>query len=154
MEKWIGRAALVTGSSKGIGAAIAKQLVQHGMLVFACARDIAVIEQTAEELAKEPGKLHAIKCNLQKEGSILAMFSEIKKVTKGRGVDVLVNNCAIVPPAEILTGETDTFRQMLDVNVLAPTICAKEAVKSMKQRGMDDGYIININSSSGRKMCT
>lgn len=63
MERWQGRAALVTGASAGIGAELCRVLVQHGMLVVGCARSVDKIKAIAEEDAVKasPGKLIAIK---------------------------------------------------------------------------------------------
>ena len=59
MERWVGRVALVTGASVGIGAAICKALVKEGMIVVGCAREVEKIEEFANE--NNPGKLHRIR---------------------------------------------------------------------------------------------
>lgn len=62
MERWIGRVALVTGASAGIGAAICKALVKEGLIVVGCAREVEKIQELADDIeAKPPGKLHAIR---------------------------------------------------------------------------------------------
>lgn len=62
MERWIGRVALVTGASTGIGAAICKALVKEGLIVVGCARNVEKIKEVAADIQGEPpGKLHAIK---------------------------------------------------------------------------------------------
>ena len=145
MEKWRGRIALVTGGSRGIGLSISKQLVQHGITVYVCCRNTSPITEVVDELNKQPiasqhGKLHAIQCDLQKEEQILAMFEEIKRISGGGGADILVNNCALPSKAPVLTADTETMKKMLDINVLAVSICTREAVKSMRERGVDDGH--------------
>ncbi|KAM4701669.1 dehydrogenase/reductase SDR family member 11 isoform 1-T1 [Discoglossus pictus] len=149
MERWKGRVALVTGASVGIGAAVARALVQHGMKVVGCARSVDKIEKLAAECqsAGYSGTLIPYKCDLSNEEEILSMFSAIK--TLHQGVDVCINNAGLARPEPLLTGKTDGWRTMIDVNVLAVSICTREAYQSMKERSIDDGHIININSVLG-----
>ncbi|KAL3991662.1 translation initiation factor eIF-2B subunit alpha [Sarotherodon galilaeus] len=149
MERWRGRVALVTGASVGIGAAVAVELVRLGMKVVGCARDVGKIQQLAAECqsAGHPGVLVPFKCDLTKEEEILAMFAAIKEQHKG--VDVCINNAGLAHPEALLNGKTSAWKNMWDVNVLALCICAREAYQSMKERNVDDGHIININSMGG-----
>ncbi|XP_072098985.1 dehydrogenase/reductase SDR family member 11a isoform X1 [Mobula birostris] len=152
MERWSGRVALVTGASAGIGAAVARALVQHGMKVVGCARRVDKIEKLAAECesAGYSGTLIPYKCDLTSEEEILSMFSAIK--TLHQGVDVCINNAGLAHPEPLLSGRTEFWRNMIDVNVIAMAICTREAYQSMKERNIDDGHIININSMSGHRI--
>ncbi|XP_077579217.1 dehydrogenase/reductase SDR family member 11-like isoform X1 [Stigmatopora nigra] len=152
MERWRGRTALVTGASVGIGAAIAKELVRFGMTVVGCARDVDKIKALAVECQGErlPGILVPFKCDLTHEEDITSMFSAIKKQHKG--VDVCINNAGLAHPEPLLSGNTSGWKNMLDVNVLGLSICSREAYQSMKERNVDDGHIININSMAGHRV--
>ncbi|XP_060124486.1 dehydrogenase/reductase SDR family member 11 isoform X1 [Zootoca vivipara] len=152
MERWKGRVALVTGASVGIGAAVARALVQHGMTAVGCARSVDKIEKLAAECqsAGYPGTLIPYKCDLSVEEEILSMFSAIK--TLHQGVDVCINNAGLARPEPLLSGKTEGWRTMIDVNVMAVSICTREAYQSMKERSIDDGHIININSMNGHSV--
>ncbi|XP_070573644.1 dehydrogenase/reductase SDR family member 11-like [Ptychodera flava] len=154
MERWIGRVALVTGASVGLGKAISKALVEHGMVVYGCARDVDKIKSYSEQLKSKSakGSLHAVKCDLRNEEEILSMFEEIKN--NHGGVDVCINNAGINFDTTLLDGRTDQWRNMLDVNVLALSICTREAVKQMKEKNIDDGHIIHMNSMSGHRFAS
>lgn len=144
--------ALVTGASVGIGAAIAKELVRHGMKVAGCARDVEKVKKLASECLGEglSGLLLPFKCDLTNEEEIVSMFSAVKQ--QHGGVDVCINNAGLAHPDSLLSGKTSSWRNMLDVNVLALSICTREAYQSMKERNVDDGQIININSMSGHRI--
>uniref|UniRef100_A0A8C6K915 Dehydrogenase/reductase SDR family member 11 n=2 Tax=Nothobranchius TaxID=28779 RepID=A0A8C6K915_NOTFU len=152
MNRWKGRTALVTGASAGIGAVIAKELVRHGMKVVGCARNVEKIQQLAEECKKADcaGSLIPMKCDLTNPEEIQSMFSAIKQQLKG--VDVCINNAGLANAEPLLTGKTSGWKNMLDVNVLALSICAREAYQSMKERSVDDGHIINLNSMCGHRI--
>ncbi|XP_075892541.1 dehydrogenase/reductase SDR family member 11-like [Nelusetta ayraudi] len=152
MERWRGRVALVTGASVGIGAAIAKELVRHGMKVAGCARDVEKVKKLASECLGEglSGILLPFKCDLTNEEEIVSMFGAIKQ--QHGGVDVCINNAGLAHPESLLSGKTSGWRNMLDVNVLALSICTREAYQSMKERNVDDAQIININSMSGHRV--
>ncbi|KAM8835297.1 dehydrogenase/reductase SDR family member 11-like [Synchiropus picturatus] len=152
MERWRGRVALVTGASVGIGAAVARALVQQGMKVVGCARNVDKIEKLAAECqsAGYKGMLIPYKCDLSNEEEILSMFSAIKTLQKG--VDVCINNAGLAHAEPLLSGTTEGWRDMINVNVLALSICTREAYKSMRERNVDDGHIININSMCGHRV--
>ncbi|XP_071944509.1 dehydrogenase/reductase SDR family member 11-like [Antedon mediterranea] len=152
-DRWVGRVALVTGASVGIGAAIAKKLVSHGMKVVGCANNgVDKVKAISEELKSQnaPGLLHAVKCDVTKEDEILAMFAEIKE--KFGGVDVCVNNAGLGFDCPLMSGKTEHWRHMLEVNVLALAICTRESLNQMAERGVDDGHIFHLNSTSGHRV--
>ncbi|XP_072041946.1 dehydrogenase/reductase SDR family member 11-like [Amphiura filiformis] len=151
-DRWVGRVALVTGASAGIGAAIAKKFAQLGLKVVGCARNIDKIKAIGDELQKfkASGSVHAIKCDVTQEKEILSMFKEIKE--KYGGVDVCVNNAGVNHTTSIIDGKTEDWKHIYEVNVLALSVCTREAVKSMRERNVDDGHIIHINSFLGHKV--
>ncbi|XP_073674054.1 dehydrogenase/reductase SDR family member 11-like [Garra rufa] len=152
MNCWKGRVALVTGASVGIGAAVAKSLVQHGMKVVGCARNVKQIENLAAECVRSgfSGTLIPYECDLTVEDEILSMFTWIKD--QHIGVDVCINNAGLAHPEPLLTGKTTGWRSMINLNVLALSVCTREAYQSMKERKVDDGHIININSVCGHRV--
>ncbi|ESO87133.1 hypothetical protein LOTGIDRAFT_205793 [Lottia gigantea] len=152
MERWSGRVALVTGASEGIGAAIVKALVGHGMKVVACARSLDKLQKIKEDLKAEKGSVYPIKCDLTKEEEILKMFKEIKSDSNLGGVDVCINNAGLAHNAPLLSGKTEDWANILNVNVLACAIVNRESYQSMKERGIDDGQLIFINSISGHRV--
>ncbi|XP_019588069.2 dehydrogenase/reductase SDR family member 11 isoform X1 [Rhinolophus sinicus] len=167
MERWRDRLALVTGASGGIGAAVVRALVQQGLKVVGCARTVSSIEELAAECksAGYPGTLIPYRCDLSNEEDILSMFSAIR--CQHSGVDICINNAGLARPDTLLSGSTSGWNEMfnmdpcwrhpialpgLQVNVLALSICTREAYQSMKERKVDDGHIININSMSGHRV--
>ncbi|KAM5215966.1 dehydrogenase/reductase SDR family member 11 isoform 1-T1 [Hipposideros larvatus] len=152
MERWRNRLALVTGASGGIGAAVARALVQQGLKVVGCARTVGNIEELAAECksAGYPGTLIPYRCDLSNEEDILSMFSAIR--CQHSGVDICINNAGLARPDTLLSGSTGGWKDMFNVNVLALSICTREAYQSMKERKVDDGHIININSMSGHRV--
>ncbi|XP_072041948.1 dehydrogenase/reductase SDR family member 11-like [Amphiura filiformis] len=148
-DRWVGRVALVTGASAGIGIAIAKRFAQLGLKVVGCARNIDKIKTLGDELQKSnaSGSVHAIKCDVSQETEVLSMFKEIKE--KYGGVDVCVNCAGVNYSTTILDGKTEEWKRMFDVNVVGLTICSREAFKSMRERNIDDGHIFHLNSVAG-----
>lgn len=148
---------MVTGCSAGIGAAIAQQLLDQGMNVVAVARRVDKIKEAVSNARKDAisrgriqetktgtGKLYPHKCDVSKEEDILAVF---KWVTDNLGgVDLLVNNAGIGCEVSLTDTNTDVWRRVMDVNVLGLSICTREAVQSMRSRGVNDGHIVHISS--------
>ncbi|CAH1795408.1 unnamed protein product, partial [Owenia fusiformis] len=150
MDRWSGRVALVTGASSGIGAAVSEDLVKAGVNVIGCARRVDKIQALADKLKGEKGSLTAMKCDLNNEDEIKAMFEVINK--DHGGADICINNAGIGNYAPLLESETNRWKQMLDLNILALCICTREAVKGMRARGVDDGHVIHVASMDAHRM--
>jgi len=152
MDRWIGRVALVTGASAGIGAAIATSLVKAGMKVVACARREERMEEMARELKGEKGMLYSRRCDLQDEKDIRAMFSWVEENPDLGRIDICVNNAGLSSGTSLMEGSMAEWRKMMDVNVLALNLCTQLSVKSMIKHGVDDGQILMISSFSGHRV--
>ncbi|XP_063981595.1 dehydrogenase/reductase SDR family member 11-like [Diachasmimorpha longicaudata] len=146
MERWIGKIALVTGASSGIGEAIAKAFVVAGINVVGIARREERLQVLAKSLEGSKGSLYPVRADVRNEADILKAFEYAKSAFGG--VDVLVNNAGICHHEPITEGSTEHFRAILEVNLLAPAVCAREAVKSIRERGVE-GHIFNMNSLLG-----
>jgi 3-oxoacyl-[acyl-carrier protein] reductase len=136
-----GKHILVTGSSRGIGAAIAKRLGHEGAKVGVT---YSTNPGSAEVIFKElPGDGHLlIKLNISDEASVLAAFEEIAK-SWGK-LDGLVNNAGITRDGLLLRMKTDDFQAVVDTNLKGTFLCTRAAVKMMlKARA---GSIVNITS--------
>lgn len=104
------------------------------------------VEELAKTLHAAPGKLHAIKCDVSNEEDILSAF---KWVRDNLGpVSILINNAGIVQNTNLIDGDTQKWKKVMDVNVIGVLIGVREAVKIMKEENID-GHIININSVAG-----
>jgi 3-oxoacyl-[acyl-carrier protein] reductase len=142
MAKLAGKVAVVTGASKGIGAAIARALGNEGAAVVVnYASDRAGAEKVAGEIVAKGGKAIVAQGSVAKAADVERIFSEAKK-TFGR-LDVLVNNAGVynVTPIEQVTEQE--FHRQFDTNVLGLLLASREAVKHFDGEG---GSIINIGS--------
>ena len=140
--KLAGKTAIVTGASKGIGAAIAKQLAAEGAsVVVNYATSKAGADQVVDAIKNGGGKAVAAQANVARPEEIERLFKDAKQAF-GR-VDILVNNAGVYEFAPIEEVTVEHFRKMYDLNVLGLILASKEAVKHF---GSDGGAIINISS--------
>jgi len=141
-KKLIGKVAVVTGASKGIGASIARALAEEGASVvvnYSSSKQDA--ERVVAEITARGGKAIFVQADVSKPAHIERLFSEARR-SFGR-LDILVNNAGMYEfsPLEGVTEEH--FHKHFNVNVLGLLFTTKEAVKQM---GPDGGSIINIGS--------
>lgn len=141
-QKLQGKVAVVTGASKGIGAAIALQLAKEGAAVvvnYSSSKEGA--DRVVSEITGNGGKALAVQANVAKPADIQRLFAETKKAF-GQ-VDVLVNNAGIYEfsPLEAITPEH--FHKQFDLNVLGLLLTTQEAVKHFPSTG---GNVVNISS--------
>ncbi|PSN53616.1 Farnesol dehydrogenase [Blattella germanica] len=147
MERWAGRVAVVTGASSGIGASITEELVKKGLKVAGLARRVERVEELAKSLKSEKGSLKALKCDVSKEEEVKETFQWVKNNLGG--IDILVNNAGVAFACSPSDGLTEQWKTILDLNVLGLSICTREALNVMKEKGVDDGHIVHINSILG-----
>jgi 3-oxoacyl-[acyl-carrier protein] reductase len=144
-QRLTGKVALVTGASKGIGAAIAKHLAAEGASVvvnYSSSQEGA--DRVVNEIAGKGGKAIAVQANVAKQKDIERLFAETKKAY-GR-LDILVNNAGVYEFLPLENVSDDHFHRLFDLNVLGLLLTSKEAAKHF---GADGGSIINISSVAG-----
>ncbi|XP_076646771.1 uncharacterized protein LOC143355640 [Halictus rubicundus] len=144
MEQWAGKVAIVTGASSGIGRDVVKSLVNHAVKVVGLARRIDKLQELAKQLGKD--KFYPVQCDLVKEDDILRAFNWVEQNLGG--ANILVNNAGTICGIPIIESPTEQYRTVIDTNLIAPAICAREFAKSIKKR-KTRGHIININSITG-----
>jgi 3-oxoacyl-[acyl-carrier protein] reductase len=144
-KKLSGKVALVTGASKGIGAAIAKQLAAEGAAVvvnYSSSKQGA--DRVVAEITAAGGKAIAVQANVAKETDVVRLFAETKRAF-GR-LDILVNNAGIYEFAPLESVTEEHFRRQFDLNVLGLILASREAAELF---GSEGGSIVNISSIAG-----
>lgn len=143
-----GQKALVTGSSSGIGEAIARHLAQAGAAVvvnYHSDKDSA--EKIVNEINSEGGEAIAIGANVAKEEDVKAMFNQMFQ--RFGTIDILVNNAGIQKDAAFLEMTLDQWNLVLNVNLTGQFLCAREAAKEFMRRGIKP----DISCAAGKIIC-
>lgn len=144
------KVALITGGSRGIGAAVARLAVSRGYRVAVnYVHDAAAADALVAEIGRD-GAAIAMRADVAVEADVQGLFSEIDR-RFGR-LDALVNNAAIVDQVtrvEAVTGAR--VARILGVNVVGPFLCAREAIRRMSTAtGGRGGAIVNVSSAASR----
>ena len=137
--------AIVTGSSSGIGKAIALRFGQEGAKVIVAARRLSLCEQTVSQIRQQGGEAIAIQTDVTDERQVERLMAD----TVGRygQIDILVNNAGIGGGGRLAETGTEAFDQVMNVNLRGTFFCCRAGFKQMKQQG--GGVIINISSVAG-----
>ncbi|XP_033180065.1 farnesol dehydrogenase isoform X3 [Bombus impatiens] len=143
MNYWSGKVAIVTGASRGIGLAISKELAKYGINVIGLARSMDELVEASLMIGEY---FFPFQCDVTDEDEILVAFKFIEE--KFGGVDILVNNAGIINYIHVMDSETDEIHNVINTNLIAPTIFAREAMNSIRKRDAR-GHIINISGITG-----
>ena len=142
---------LVTGASSGIGAATAVLASKHGYNVGVHYNsDLKGAQMVAQMCEQEGAVTHMLQADLAKPEDVEKLFTEFDAAFPG--LDALINNAGIVDrPQRVDEMSYDRLRRMVDINLIAPMMVAKEAVLRMSTAyGGDGGVIINTGSAAAR----
>lgn len=137
-----GRVAIVTGSTRGIGRAIAGRLAQHGARVVVSSRDAGACEATAAEIVAQGGQAMGIAAHIGRKDELEALAA--RTVEHWGGIDVLVCNAAVNPYFGPLSGISDeAYDRILNSNVRSALWLANLTFPSMAQRGGGAGIFLS-----------
>eukprot|EP00929_Paragymnodinium_shiwhaense_P023889 TRINITY_DN1484_c0_g1_i2.p1 TRINITY_DN1484_c0_g1~~TRINITY_DN1484_c0_g1_i2.p1 ORF type:complete len:300 (+),score=60.57 TRINITY_DN1484_c0_g1_i2:71-901(+) len=142
-----GKVAMVTGSSSGIGQAIAKALAAEGATVVLCARRKELLDKTRDEIVGKGGKAIAAVCDVTKRESVHTTVEAAEKEV-GKPIDILVNVAGVMYFTLMKNKKYDEWQQTIDVCVTGTTNCCGALFSSMVER--KSGHIVNISSDAAR----
>lgn len=138
-----GRRALVTGSSKGIGAALAAGLAEAGAELVLNGRDAGALERARQELAEKTGaKVHTAAFDVTDETAVRRAVREIEDVLGP--LDILVNNTGVQHREPLLEVSAENFERVLHTNLTSAFLVGRTVAAAMVERG--HGKIVNICS--------
>lgn len=135
------RTAIVTGGGRGIGAAVARALTARGVRVTVFARTAAQLEA----VVAAGGAARAAAGDVRREGDVARLVAEHEAALGP--VDVLVSGAGILARGLVEETPPAAFREVLDVNLVGPFLCARAVIPGMKARR--GGRIVNVTSISG-----
>jgi NAD(P)-dependent dehydrogenase (short-subunit alcohol dehydrogenase family) len=137
-----GKHALVTGAGRGIGAAIAQALADHGATLTLVGRSLDSLESMATRIGAGST---CVAADVRNSAQVSAAFQEARE--RSGDVDILVNNAGEAESAPMRDTDSELWERMLAVNLTGTYHCVREALPSMLRRG--SGRIVNIASTAG-----
>ncbi len=145
MYELSGKAAVITGASRGIGAATAKVFAAEGASVVLAARTTAEIEMLAAEIRKAGGKAEAVACDVARYSDVENAVEHCRKVF-GR-IDILVNNAGVIDPiGPLVSSDPQAWGRAADINYKGVYHGLRAALPLMKAQG--SGVVVNISSGA------
>lgn len=139
---------LITGSSRGIGFAIAKEFVRNGAKVVVCGSKLENADKALDNIKKDlnvdDNYLLSVGINIKDSDDIKRVISEV--INKWGRIDVLINNAGITSNVSLLDSTDEEFKEMFDINFFGVVSLTREVVKYMKDTG---GSVINTSSMVG-----
>jgi 2-dehydro-3-deoxy-D-gluconate 5-dehydrogenase len=133
---------LVTGASRGLGAAMALALAREGAHVVASARSAGSL---AEVASRGDGRITTLEADMRDEESVAAVVPEV--IARHGRIDGLINNAGIAPAGKFATQDPSIWKDAMAVNVIAPMLLAQAA--GVRMIGQGGGRIVNVASTTG-----
>ncbi len=142
MTEKTSRVAIVTGASRGIGAAVAERLAADGFtVVINFSGDVTSAETLARKIEAKGGRAIAVKADVSDASAVHAMFDAAERAFGG--VDVLVNNAGIMRLAKVVDSDDALFDRQVAVNLKGSFNAMREAARRLR----DGGRIVNFSTS-------
>lgn len=141
-----GKVAVVTGSTRGIGRAIAEGLIDEGASVAISSRRQRDVDRAVSEYRQRgKGKAVGIACDVREYRQVQQLMESV--VRELGGLDILVNNAGVSHTAAVSDLKPEAWQEVIGTNLTGVFHCCREAIPPMRIRG--GGYIINIGSLAG-----
>lgn len=142
------RIAIITGGAKGMGAAVTRTLAREGADLMLAARDIAPLDEVAEEIRAMGRRVETISADVTNPEQVEAMVARTKEAFGGR-IDILANIAGTTGPIEtpVQDIDPDDFLEVIDINIRGTFLPIKYTLPTMIEQKY--GKIINIGGSSG-----
>ncbi|MFJ8791577.1 SDR family NAD(P)-dependent oxidoreductase [Streptomyces sp. NPDC102462] len=147
-ERLRGRTALITGSSSGIGEAIAKVLAASGAEVVVSGRNSDRAGAVADAIRAKGGTAHVVTATLDAEPSEIREFAARAEAALGGSIDILVNNAGVYPGGSTADVTDEEMQALWATNIRAPHVLVATLAPRMAERG--HGSIVNIGSWMAR----
>ncbi|WP_202967342.1 SDR family NAD(P)-dependent oxidoreductase [Nitrospira moscoviensis] len=145
MQRLRDKVAIVTGSSSGIGKAIALRFGAEGAKVVATARRLTLCEETVRQIRQRGGEAWAVQTDVADERQVDRLIAET--VNRYGRLDVLVNNAGVGGGGRLAETTTEAFDDVINVNLRGTFFCCRAGFQQMKRQG--GGVIINMSSVAG-----
>jgi 3-oxoacyl-[acyl-carrier protein] reductase len=145
MQRLKNKVAIVTGSSSGIGKAIALRFGREGATVVVAARRLDKCKETAAKIEAEGGTAFPIQTDISDESQVQRLFAD--SVRRFQRIDILVNNAGIFGGGQLAETSTEAFDEVINTNVRGTLFCCRAGFIQMKEQG--GGTIINMSSVAG-----
>ncbi|SON54393.1 Diacetyl reductase [(S)-acetoin forming] [Hartmannibacter diazotrophicus] len=147
MARFDGKTVVITGGSRGIGAAIARRFASEGASVLVSANE-ALVKDVAESITASGGKAASFIADVTDKASVTVLYDEAEKVFGG--VDISVQNAGVITIAKIEDMTEAEWDKVMDVNTKGVFLCCQEAIRRMRAQGRG-GRLINTASGQARE---
>lgn len=141
-----GQVVLITGSSRGLGLAMAEEFARNGCRIVLCARDEDELARAREQVSRYGIEVATVTCDVSDERQATRAVAEAKQ--KFGRIDILVNNAGVISVGPILTQTLDDFREAMNVMFWGTVYPTLAVMPEMVERG--GGRIVNITSIGGK----
>jgi NAD(P)-dependent dehydrogenase (short-subunit alcohol dehydrogenase family) len=141
-----GRRAVVTGATRGIGAAVVRGLAAHGATVAFCGRDVGEVDALADELAAVTPGSFGVVADMGAADDVAAFLGAVDQ--RLGGADLLVNNVGSSPSRNFARTSDDDWLGLLELNLLSAVRCTRSLLPGMRERG--DGRIVMVASMAAK----
>jgi len=141
-----GKVVLITGGSRGLGLAVAREFATHGSIVAICARDQDELKRATEGLHASGAKAHSFVCDVADPEQVQAMIADVTRLLGH--VDVLVNNAGVIKVGPFAQMDPSDFEEAMNVMFWGTLHATLAVLPAMRER--QHGSIVNITSIGGK----